>query len=198
MGANTQTLDRGEILVYLNRIEDATHSAPTGKLALFVDALFAERISGGEMADGLRGCLRGWTGMGFPPLARIIAWARPQAVNQPRSDAHPVWDPPKVSPVQKALDARAALRKCLDVYRRQNRPVHTLAALERDIAKLDLEIQNRETLARETEGMSDEDAAAYGIEFWGGAKHMPNILVMLRARDGDRNMRGAELWQGQL
>lgn len=85
----TETLDRNEILVFLNRIEDATRTAPPGKLALFADALLEQRIRAGEMADALRGCLREWRTPRFPPLAKILEWARPAAQNQPRRDEEP-------------------------------------------------------------------------------------------------------------
>lgn len=87
-----QRLDRNEILVFLSRIEEATHSAPPGKLALFADGFVKERVNGGEMADALRGCLREWKQTGFPPFAKILDWARPEAVNQPRREEGTHYD----------------------------------------------------------------------------------------------------------
>lgn len=151
-------LGRGDILVYLNRIEDATHSAPPGKLALFADALLEAQVTGGEMADALRGCLREWKSPGFPPLAKILNWARPDAINQPRRD-EPVREYDAVADLEKQISVLIAWSRRYedkgDLFKRDE--------IERDIRKMQEHVDRR-LIAR---GRSPKYGVA-GVVAWDG------------------------------
>jgi hypothetical protein len=180
----------------LHRLEIAFKVQDREKIALFADILRRKHINDNEMGEAVVGCIE--FSKFFPSVKEILSKARPNGQGLPPSDAHPIWNKPEPTHMEKCRAQRDNLAACLDVYRRQNRQPQTIAAVERDIAKLDREIEARERLAIETAGMGPEDAANYAIEFWGGARHLPNVMRMLAAKGDDRNLRGPELWQGEL
>lgn len=180
----------------LHRLEQAFRKQPPEKLALFADVLRKRRISEKEMGDAVVGCIE--TCKFFPSLREILNLARPQGINLPPREQHPVWDSPRETPMERARAARSKLAEIIDIYRKQNRTLSTISAVERDLAKLDREIAEREQLANETIQMSETEAAAYGVRFWGGEKHMPYVLALLDAGDHERNLRGPEQWDGSI
>lgn len=179
----------------LHRIEAMTRKQSAETINGYEEYLRSRNVTESEMAEAVLLVIDNHDR--WPSVKQIMGFVR-GIRERHASDDHPVWDQPRETPIERARIERAKLAGILDVYRRQKRPLSTLDALERDLAKLDREIALHEQLAQETIQMSETEAAAYGVRFWGGEKHMPNILKILDAGDEDRNLRGPEQWDGSL
>lgn len=171
-----EPLDRSEILVLLNRIEDATRPAPPAKFALFADFLVKDRITGGELADALRGALREWRSACFPPLPKILEWARPSATNQPRRD-EPTREFDPIAHMEREIDIHTQwLRK----FELRGDDYHAKCA-RADIARL----QDRINARRESQGRGPQYVGV-GVEDFSGRSEA-NRPVQADFRDWTRN-----------